>query len=66
MWGFALEVGAILNREVNIPWIKDYANQGKTSKLVVESKASGCPIFLGKVINSLKLGPSPKWMQQLY
>ena len=64
MWGFALEVGAILNREVNIPWIKDYANQGKTSKLVVESKASGCPIFLGKVINSLKLGPSPKWMQQ--
>lgn len=62
MWGFALEVGAILNREVSIPWKQGYANQGKPSQLVVESSAQGCPVFLGKVINSLKIGPSPKWM----
>ena len=47
MWNFAKEVGAILNREVNIPWKEGYANQGGETTLKIGSTATNCPHFLG-------------------
>ena len=64
MWNFAKEVGAILNRDVTIPWIDGYANQGGPTKLRIYSTTANCPHFLGKIVNHVQLGPSPKWMSE--
>ena len=64
MWNMAKEVGAILHREVKWP---DYANQadvGEEGDFKVFTKSEKCGCYLGKVVNHVKVGPSPKWMQQ--
>ena len=64
LWSIAYEVSALLKRDVNIPWKKDYHNQGSTSNLVIGSETQNCPLFLGKRIGSLKVGPSPEWLKR--
>lgn len=64
-WSMALETGAILNREVTIPYADGCAAQGAPTKLKVSSETAKCPLFLGKVINSVTIKPSPKWMREL-
>lgn len=64
-WSMALETGAILHKEVTIPYKEGCANTGGKSKLVVKSETDKCPLFLGKVINSVTIKPSPKWMKEL-
>lgn len=64
MWGVAKEVGAILDRPVTIPWDQSYSKLGEATKLRINSESKNCPHFLGKVIGSVKLGPSPKWMSE--
>lgn len=62
MWSVAMETGAILNREVHLPNIEHAADEGKPTTLKIASKTDRCPVFLGKIINKVKVGPSPKWM----
>ncbi len=62
MWSVAKEVGAILNSKVTIPECKGVSNIGSATDLKIVSKTDKCPVFLGKIIGSLKVGPSPKWM----
>ena len=62
MWSLALEVGALLNREVTLPWQKDLHKKGKESVLYVDSKTDKCPIILGKRFGSLKVKETPAWM----
>ena len=64
-WSMALETGAILHKEVNIPYVEGASNVGEASRLIVRSETEKCPLFLGKVINSVTIKPSPKWMQEL-
>lgn len=66
-FNMAMEVGAILNREVKLPDYEGAANAGNDveTRMEVSSETPGCPQFLAKVIGSVKLGPSPKWMQEL-
>ncbi len=62
MWNMAKEVGAILNRKVTWP---DYAGRsdiGEKGTFRFESRTEKCPLFFGKVVNHVKVGPSPKWM----
>mgnify|MGYP000959447305 CR=1 FL=1 len=63
-WSMALETGAILHKEVNIPYVEGASNVGEASRLIVRSETEKCPLFLGKVINSVTIKPSPKWMQR--
>lgn len=62
IWSLALEVGALLNREVNLPWVKDLHKTGTKSNLHVDSLTQKCPIILGKRFGSLKVKASPEWM----
>ena len=64
-WSMALETGAVLEREVHIPNADGASDVGKATKLKVSSETDKCPLFLGKVIGSIKIGPSPKWIQEL-
>ncbi len=62
MWNMAKEVGAILHREVKWPDYAGKSNIGEKGTFKVASRTEKCPAFLGKVVNHVKVGPSPKWM----
>ena len=66
-FNIASEIGAILNKPVTLP---DYqgAAEGEDeleTNLRVSSETPSCPLFLGKVVGSVKVGPSPEWMKEL-
>ncbi|MDR1794971.1 MAG: phenylalanine--tRNA ligase subunit beta [Erysipelotrichaceae bacterium] len=62
MWPLAKEIGAILDRPVTLPDCEGAADIGGPTSLKVASEAKGCPTFLGKVIGSVTLKPSPDWI----
>ncbi len=62
MWNMAKEVGAILHREVRWPDYEGKADTGTPTSFRVASNTDKCPAFTGKVVNHVKVGPSPKWM----
>lgn len=64
-WSMALETGAVLNKRVTIPNYEGAASIGTKTNLKVHSQTEKCPLFLGKVINSVTIKPSPKWMRDL-
>lgn len=64
-WSMAKETGAVLNRKVTLPNCENAANCGSKGKLKVSSTTAKCPLFLGKVINSVTIKESPKWMKEL-
>ncbi|MEW9500625.1 phenylalanine--tRNA ligase subunit beta [Jeotgalibacillus marinus] len=65
MLGVAYEVGAILDREVNMPELEyKVASEEASSVLSLEVEASDeNPAYLAKVIRNVKIVPSPQWMQ---
>ncbi len=64
MWNMAEEVGAILHRKVTLPDYEGKSDVGTDSDFKVATNTEKCSCYLGKVINHVKVGPSPKWMQQ--
>ena len=66
-FNMAMEIGAILDREVKLPAFEGAANAGNDveTRMEVSSETPGCPLFIAKVIGSVKIGPSPKWMKEL-
>ena len=62
MWSVAKEVGAILKREVTLPKCKGVSCEGNKTNLKIASKSEKCPLFLGKIVGHIQVGPSPKWM----
>ncbi|TDW20803.1 phenylalanyl-tRNA synthetase beta subunit [Breznakia blatticola] len=64
-FSMAKEAGAILDTPVMLPSYEGAANGGDASQLVVKSETEKCPLYSGKIINSLTIKESPKWMQEL-
>lgn len=66
-FNMALETGAILNREVKLPDFEGAAEAGSdvATELSVSSETEACPLFLGKLIGSVTIKESPKWMKEL-
>ncbi|NLH62730.1 MAG: phenylalanine--tRNA ligase subunit beta [Erysipelotrichaceae bacterium] len=64
MWNMAKEVGAIVHREVKWPAFEGQSDIGEKGDFKVETKTEKCSCYLGKAVNHVKIGPSPKWMQQ--
>ena len=62
MWGVSKEVGAILRRKATIPYNENASKVGSKTNLEIYSKTKNCPVFLGKIVNSVTIKPSPKWM----
>ncbi|HLO10928.1 MAG TPA: phenylalanine--tRNA ligase subunit beta [Pseudoneobacillus sp.] len=65
MLGVAYEVAAILGKEVKLPETSVTAGQEKASDYIsisVKAKEDN-PLYVGKVIKNVKIGPSPLWMQ---
>ncbi|MDD6259253.1 MAG: phenylalanine--tRNA ligase subunit beta [Erysipelotrichaceae bacterium] len=64
MWNMAEEVGAILHRRVTLPDYEGKSDVGTDSDFKVATNTEKCSCYLGKVINHVKVGPSPRWLQQ--
>lgn len=66
MVGVAREVAALTGANLRIPEATDIVIGGKnTSNLAVEiSELEGCPIYMGTVIEAVKIVSSPAWLQQ--
>ena len=64
MWNMAKEVGAILHREVKWPDYEGKSDIGTDTDFEVNLSSSKCSCYYGKVINHVKVGPSPKWLRE--
>lgn len=62
MWNMAKEVGAILHRPVTWPDYSGKDEAGEKGTFSVTLKTPKCTSYWGKVVNHVKVGPSPKWM----
>lgn len=67
VFNMASEIGAVLKRPVTLPAFEDAAKAGEDTptKLHVASETEKCPLFLGKVIGSVTIKESPRWMKEL-
>ncbi|MBQ1877628.1 MAG: phenylalanine--tRNA ligase subunit beta, partial [Erysipelotrichaceae bacterium] len=63
VWALAKEVGAMLNKPVDLPDYH-YECQEIPTDLIIRSETEKCPLFWGKVINKVVIKPSPKWLVQ--
>lgn len=64
MWNMAKEVGAILHREVRWPDYEGKADIGEEGNFEISLKTDKCSCYYGKVVNHVKVGPSPKWLRE--
>jgi phenylalanyl-tRNA synthetase beta chain len=63
MVGIAREAAAVFNRKLqNLKVEKPEVKSKKAIKVEVAEKEL-CPRYIAKVVEGLKIGPSPKWMQ---
>lgn len=63
--GIAREVAALTNQRIRYPSIPDYKVEGeiheKTSVTILDPDL--CPRYVAKIIEGIKVGPSPYWMR---
>lgn len=64
MWNMAKEVGAILHRQVKWPDYEGQAEIGSDTDFEINLKTDKCSCYYGKVVNHVKVGPSPKWLRE--
>lgn len=61
MTSLAYEVGALLNREVKLPEIKEMAELDSEIKVTVETDL--CPFFGAKLVKGVTTKESPEWLR---
>ncbi len=64
MWNMAHEVSAILHRPLSLPQCKGAADIGEPGNFRVATATDKCSVFYGKVVNHVRIGPSPEWMRR--
>ncbi len=65
MVGIAREVAALTNAKLSIPVPGDVAmTKSKPSLSLKISDHQACPVYIGTVIEQIKIAPSPDWLQQ--
>lgn len=61
--GLAKELAIAIKREFKMPNMS-FKTQKEEVELKIENQTENCKYFRANVIKNIKLGPSPKWMQQ--
>lgn len=64
-FNMAVEAGAALNKKVTLPEFDGASDIGTETTATVSSETDGCPCFYEKVIGSVTIKESPKWMKEL-
>jgi len=63
--GIARELSAITRKDLNIPEIDLQESENKKAAELVSiniENPEGCPRYAARVINNVKIGPSPEWL----
>ncbi len=60
--GVARELGALLNKPVKLPEIKEVPANGKALEIDIQNPAA-CPRYIGRIIRGVKNAESPEWMK---
>lgn len=65
MVGIARELAAITGAKLTLP-IKeiDVQSSSKAQVAIALSDPKACPIYIGTVLEQIKIGPSPEWLKQ--
>lgn len=63
MFAVAKEVGAIFEREVNLPKFDGASHVGSETSLKINSDTEKCSYFSGKVISEITIKESPDWIK---
>lgn len=61
MSALAYEVGALLNREVKLPDVKEM--EELDSEITIDVETDLCPLFGAKLVKGVKTKESPKWLR---
>ncbi|MBE9177626.1 phenylalanine--tRNA ligase subunit beta [Oculatella sp. LEGE 06141] len=65
MVGVAREISAITGATLRLPEIAESSVQPESVVLSVKvAEPQACPIYIGTLIENLKIGPSPEWLQR--
>lgn len=65
MVGIAREVAALTGKPLKLPNIPDTQGSTDPSVLTIKLEAlTACPVYIGTVIEGVKVKPSPDWLQQ--
>lgn len=65
--GVAREVAALTGSSLRIPDVPDVIipDQEKDNSIKIDiSESEACPIYIGTVIEGVKIGPSPEWLKK--
>ncbi len=65
MENVALEVSTLFRRPVKLEDKKIDPSYIKEEEFKVGSETEKCPSFSARIVRSLKVGPSPKWLQEI-
>ncbi|MCW6034950.1 phenylalanine--tRNA ligase subunit beta [Spirulina subsalsa FACHB-351] len=63
MVGVAREVAALTQGEVKLPQASTPKVAGKGGLTVRVTEKQACPVYIGTVIEGVKIGPSPDWLK---
>lgn len=63
MFNMAKEMAAILDRPCKLPEYEGKSNVGNKGKFTLSSESKNCTHFLAKVVNSVVIKESPKWVK---
>ncbi len=63
--GVAREAGAVFSRKVNAPslTLAESPEEAASYAFVKVEEPDKCPVYTGRIIKGIKIGPSPLWMQ---
>ncbi|MEM9162077.1 MAG: phenylalanine--tRNA ligase subunit beta [Cyanobacteria bacterium P01_F01_bin.4] len=66
MMGIAREVAAITGGKLQLPTVEDSGiEESASSPVAIQlSDPKACPIYIGTVLENVKIGPSPAWLRQ--
>ena len=64
MVGIAREVAAITGAELRLPVTQASAIADGAAPAISLTDEKACPIYIGTVLETIALGPSPQWLQQ--
>ena len=67
MWGIARESAAVLGEHCVMPEIQveeDGKGLFEDYATVIVEDTENCPRYCARVIDEVKIGPSPKWMRE--
>lgn len=64
MVGIAREVAALTGAALHLPEVGTIATQSGKDLAVKVSETQACPIYIGTMIDGVKIAPSPDWLQR--